>query len=66
MFAKDALDQILQRFEFLEARLMAGASGADMVQLSRDYAELKPVAARINAYYQAGAARPRRGCGAAR
>ncbi|CUX81771.1 peptide chain release factor 1 [Roseibaca calidilacus] len=53
MFAKDALDQILQRFEFLEARLMAGASGADMVQLSRDYAELKPVAARINAYYQA-------------
>ncbi|KPP95749.1 MAG: peptide chain release factor 1 PrfA [Roseibaca calidilacus] len=32
---------------------MAGASGADMVQLSRDYAELKPVAARINAYYQA-------------
>jgi len=52
MFAKDALDQILQKFEYLEARLMAGASGADMVQLSRDYAELKPVVAQINAYRQ--------------
>ncbi|MCL1627256.1 peptide chain release factor 1 [Roseibaca sp. V10] len=52
MFASDALDQILQKFEYLEARLMAGASGADMVQLSRDYAELKPVVAQINAYRQ--------------
>lgn len=52
MFANDALDQILQKFEYLEARLMTGASGADMVQLSRDYAELKPVVAQINAYRQ--------------
>ncbi|WP_296639711.1 peptide chain release factor 1 [Roseinatronobacter sp.] len=52
MFASDALDQILKKFEYLEARLMAGASGADMVQLSRDYAELKPVVAQINAYRQ--------------
>ncbi|SUZ32497.1 Peptide chain release factor RF1 [Roseibaca ekhonensis] len=53
MFAQDALDQILQRFEYLEARLMEGASGADMVQLSRDYAELKPVVTQIMAYRQA-------------
>jgi len=53
MFANDALDQISQRFEFLEARLMAGASGEDMVQLARDYAELKPVVAQIQAYQQA-------------
>ncbi|MCC1481520.1 peptide chain release factor 1 [Roseibaca sp. Y0-43] len=53
MFAQDALDQILQRFEYLEARLMDGASGADMVQLSRDYSELKPVVAQISAYRQA-------------
>lgn len=53
MFAQDALDQILQRFEYLEARLMNGASGADMVQLSRDYAELKPVVTQITAYRQA-------------
>lgn len=52
MFANDALDQILQKFEYLEARLMTGASGADIVQLSRDYAELKPVVAQINAYRQ--------------
>lgn len=50
MFAQDALDQILQRFEYLEARLMDGASGADMVKLSRDYAELKPIVAQITAY----------------
>lgn len=53
MFAQDALDQILQRFEYLEARLMDGASGADMVQLSRDYSELKPIVAQISAYRQA-------------
>lgn len=53
MFTQDALDQILQRFEYLEARLMDGASGADMVQLSRDYAELKPVVTQITAYRQA-------------
>ncbi|NBB97894.1 MAG: peptide chain release factor 1 [Alphaproteobacteria bacterium] len=53
MFAPDALDQILQRFEFLEARLMDGASGADMVQLSRDYSELKPIVAQIRAYQKA-------------
>jgi peptide chain release factor 1 len=53
MFAQDALDQILQRFEYLEARLMDGASGADMVKLSRDYSELKPIVAQITAYRQA-------------
>lgn len=52
MFANDALDQILQRFEYLEAQLMAGASGTEMVQISRDYAELKPIVAQINAYRQ--------------
>ncbi len=50
MLQSDTLDQIVDRFEYLEARLMAGATGDDMVQLSRDYAELKPVVARIHAY----------------
>lgn len=45
----DKLDQITQRFEFLEAQLAEGASG-DFARISREYAELKPVADRIAAY----------------
>ncbi len=45
----DKLDQITQRFEYLEARLSQGA-GEDFAQVSREYAELKPVAEEISAY----------------
>lgn len=50
MIPFDKLDQIRGRFEFLEARLGAGVSGGDLVSLSREYAELKPVVAEIDAY----------------
>ena len=43
------LDQITQRFQFLEARLAEGAMD-DFAQVSREYAELKPVAEEIAAY----------------
>lgn len=46
----EKLDQITRRFEFLEARLNAGASPSDIATLSREYAELKPVVAEIAAY----------------
>ncbi|MDE3239964.1 MAG: peptide chain release factor 1 [Paracoccaceae bacterium] len=49
----DKLDQIAQRFEFLEAKLSAGAAPAEIAQLSREYADLKPVVAEIRAYRQA-------------
>ncbi|MDE3081416.1 MAG: peptide chain release factor 1 [Paracoccaceae bacterium] len=49
----DKLDQIAQRFEFLEAKLSAGAPPAEIAQLSREYADLKPVVAEIRAYRQA-------------
>jgi len=42
MIPEEKLAQIRARYEFLEARLSAGA-GADLVPLSREYAELKPV-----------------------
>ena len=50
MLPKDTLDQIIARFEFLEARLSAGASPAEIAALSREYSDLKPVVASITAW----------------
>ena len=50
MVPEEKLDQIRGRFEFLEARLNAGAAVADLPALSREYAELKPVVERIAAW----------------
>ena len=55
MLPTDTLDQITRRFEFLEARLNAGASPAEIAVLSREYSELKPVVAEIAAWRQARA-----------
>jgi len=49
----DKLDQIVRRFEFLEARLAAGPAAGEIAGLSREYADLKPVVAEIGAYRQA-------------
>ena len=38
------LDQVLDRFHQVEARMGAAADGAEIVRLSKEYAELKPVA----------------------
>ena len=43
MIPHERLDQIRARFEYLEARLNAGAAVADLAALSREYAGLKPV-----------------------
>ena len=45
----DKLDQITNRFEFLEASLAQGGV-EDFAKISREYAELKPVAEQIAAY----------------
>ena len=50
MPSPDALDQILGRFEFIEARLNEGVAVADLGPLAREYAELKPVVEQIAAY----------------
>ncbi|MBU2956393.1 peptide chain release factor 1 [Paracoccus sp. 1_MG-2023] len=47
MLPQDRLAQITQRFEFLEAQLNAGAEPARIAQISREYAELKPVVTQI-------------------
>ncbi len=53
MVPQDKLAQITQRFEFLEARLNAGAAPAEIARISREYSELKPVAEEIAAYNRA-------------
>ncbi len=53
MVPLDKLAQITQRFEFLEAKLNAGASAADIAALAREYSDLKPVADEIAAYRHA-------------
>ena len=42
------LEQILSRFEYLEAQLAAGPAASEIAQISRDYADLKPVVEEIN------------------
>jgi len=48
MIARDALDQLLARFEYLEAALAEGRG--DVAALSRDYAQLRPVAEQARAF----------------
>ena len=55
MLPADKLDQILQRFGFLEAQLAAGADPSAIARISREYSELKPVVAEIEAFRQAEA-----------
>jgi len=52
MVPLDKLAQITQRFEYLEARLNAGAAPAEIAAVSREYSDLKPVAEEIAAYRQ--------------
>ncbi|MEO1293881.1 MAG: peptide chain release factor 1, partial [Pseudomonadota bacterium] len=53
MLPEDTLDQILQRFAYLEARLAETLSPEDLAQASREYAELRPVVETVSAYRSA-------------
>ncbi len=53
MVPLDKLAQITQRFEYLEAQLNAGAAPAEIARISREYSDLRPVAAEIDNYRQA-------------
>ena len=53
MVPLDTLAQITQRFEFLEAKLSAGAPPAEIAKLSREYGDLKPIVTEIAAYLRA-------------
>ncbi|QYZ71154.1 peptide chain release factor 1 [Neotabrizicola shimadae] len=53
MVPAEKLDQIVARFEYLEARLNAGAAPAEIAAISREYSELKPVVDQIFAFRRA-------------
>ena len=46
----ERLEQIRQRFQFLEAQMNEGASGEDIVRLAKEYSDLKPVIDQIEEY----------------
>ncbi|WP_417727413.1 peptide chain release factor 1 [Roseovarius sp.] len=51
MVPLDRLQQIAERFEFIEAQMMQG--GGDIARLGREYSELRPLVEEIRAYRQA-------------
>ena len=53
MVPLEKLAQITRRFEFLEAKLNAGASPAEIAAISREYSDIKPVADEIASYRKA-------------
>ena len=52
------LDQMLDRFHQVEARMGAAADGAEIVRLSKEHAEIKPVADAVSTLLKARAERP--------
>src|SRR6202012_1231148 len=52
------LDQLLDRFHQMEARMGAATDGVEIVKLSKEHAELKPVADAISGLAKARAERP--------
>jgi peptide chain release factor 1 len=52
------LDQVLDRFHQVEARMGAAADGAEIVRLSKEHAELKPVADAVQTLSRVRSQRP--------
>jgi peptide chain release factor 1 len=52
------LDQMLDRFHQVEARMGAASDGAEIVRLSKEHAEIKPVADAVSTLIKARAERP--------
>ena len=52
MIPAHRLEQISQRFQFLEASMSDGTGGGDIAALAKEYSDLKPVVEQIMAYRQ--------------
>ncbi len=50
MIPDGRLEEIRARFEFLEAKMAAGASGDEIAEISKEYAGLRPVVETIETY----------------
>ncbi len=52
MIPEERLEQITQRFQYLEAAMADGASGGDIAALAKEYSDLKPVVEQIETWRQ--------------
>ena len=50
MIKIDRRDKLLERYEYVEARLSGNLSSSELKSLGQEYAELKPVVSEINSY----------------
>ena len=50
MIPEERLEQIIQRFQYLEAAMSDGAGGGDIAQLAKEYSDLRPVVEQIDSY----------------
>jgi peptide chain release factor 1 len=54
MISHDRLRQIIDRYEYVEARLGEAPTPEELVQLTKEYAEMRPVAERARTYLEIG------------
>lgn len=50
MVPEERLEQILQRFQYLEAAMADGASAGDIAALAKEYSDLRPVVEQIESF----------------
>jgi peptide chain release factor 1 len=50
MIAQEKILQLIDRFQFLEAKMSSGVDGADIAALAKEYSDLKPVVDTVSAY----------------
>ena len=50
MIASDRIEQLIDRFQFLEAKMADGSAGNDIAALGKEYADLRPVVETVTAY----------------
>ncbi len=50
MIAADKIEQLIDRFQFLEAKMADGSAGSEIAKLGKEYADLRPVVETVTAY----------------
>ena len=50
MIAPERIEQLINRFQFLEAKMADGTAGNDIAALGKEYADLRPVVETVTAY----------------
>ncbi|SHG69613.1 bacterial peptide chain release factor 1 (bRF-1) [Cognatiyoonia sediminum] len=50
MIAQEKIAQLIDRFQFIEAKMSEGLDGAEIAALAKEYADLKPIVETVSAY----------------